>query len=130
LEEIRKSRDGMKKGSSIKWPAFGDIPLSEYREKMVFRMLFPWLYPGSNGDFNQSRTVDIFVKYWARQQLFLAYDRFAKDKTWCFYALNYSERRRNMTQVQWFFNNLLHSKEIPRSDTFKDKLKNNDTKFI
>jgi hypothetical protein len=58
--------------------------------KLAIIMLFPWLYPGGNGDFNESRTVDIIVKHWARQQLFLADGRCAKDKTWYFYALNYA----------------------------------------
>jgi hypothetical protein len=62
-------------------------------------MLFPWLYPGGNGDFNEDRKIDIDVKDWAIQQLHLADGRFAKDKTWCFFALNYAERRRNMTQA-------------------------------
>jgi hypothetical protein len=30
--------------------------------------------------------------------LHLVDGRFSKDKTWCFFALNYAERRRNMTQ--------------------------------
>jgi hypothetical protein len=60
-------------------------------------MLFTWLYPGGNGDFNESRKVDIGVKDWARQQMFMADGRFVKDKPWCFYALNYTECRRNMT---------------------------------
>jgi hypothetical protein len=93
-------------------------------------MLLPWLYPGGNGDFNESRKVDIGVKDWARQQLFMADGRFAKDNSWCFYALNYSERRRNMTQGQWFVNNLLHTEEIPCIYSLKEKLKNNDMKFI
>jgi phosphoribosyl 1,2-cyclic phosphodiesterase len=60
----------------------------------------------------------------------MADGRFAKDKTWCFYALNYAERRRNMTQGQWLVNNLLHTEEIPCINSLKEKLKNNDTKFI
>jgi hypothetical protein len=43
-------------------------------------MLFPWLYPGGNGDLNESRKVDIGVKDWARQQLFMADGRFAPRK--------------------------------------------------
>jgi hypothetical protein len=93
-------------------------------------MLFPWLYPDGNGDFNESRKVDIGVKDWARQQLFMADGSFAKDETWCFYALNYAERRRDMTQGQWFIKKLLHSEEIPCIDSLKEKLKNNNTKFI
>jgi hypothetical protein len=35
-----------------------------------------------------------------------------------------------MTQGQWFVINLLHTEEIPCIDSLKEKLKNNDTKFI
>jgi hypothetical protein len=75
-------------------------------------MIFPWLYPGGNFDFNECQTVDISFTDWTGQELFLADGRFVKDKTWCFYALKYVERRRNMNQGQWFVNNLLHSEEI------------------
>jgi hypothetical protein len=34
-------------------------------------MLFSCLYPGRNGDFNESKTVDIGVKNRATQQLFM-----------------------------------------------------------
>jgi hypothetical protein len=71
-------------------------------------MLFPWIYPGGDGDFNESCSVDITVKNWESQQLYMEDGRFARDKTWCFYALNYAERRRNKVQGQWFVNNLLH----------------------
>jgi hypothetical protein len=54
---------------------------------------------------------------------------FARDKTWCFYALHYAERRRNKVQGQCFVNNQLHSEEITDIDTLKSKLKSNDTKF-
>jgi hypothetical protein len=71
--------------------------------------------------------VDIIIKDWARQQLFLADDRYEKDETWCFYALNYAECSRNTTQGQWFVNDMLHSKDIPCIDRLKEKLKKNDT---
>jgi hypothetical protein len=93
-------------------------------------MLFPWLYPSANSDFNESRTIDIGIKDWSRQQLFMADGRFSKDKMCCLHALNYAECRRNMAQGQWFVNNFLHSEEIPCIDALKEKLKNNDTQFI
>jgi hypothetical protein len=60
----------------------------------------------------------------------MAYGRFANDKIWCFYALNYANLRRNMTQGRWFVNNMLHSEEIQCIDSLKEKLKKNDTKLI
>jgi hypothetical protein len=127
LEEFQNSKVLKEKGAPINWPAFGESPIYEYGGKRVFCMFFPWLYPGENGDFNESRRVDIGFKDWARQQLFMADGRSAKDKTWCFYALNYAKRRRNMTQGQWLVNNLLHSEEIPCIGSLKKNLKNNYT---
>jgi hypothetical protein len=62
LEDIRNSKAGKEKGATINWPAFGESRIYEYGEKRVFCMLCPWLYPGGNGDFNESRKVDIGVK--------------------------------------------------------------------
>jgi hypothetical protein len=62
--------------------------------------------------------------------MFMTDGRFARDKTWCFYALNCAECRRNMTQGQWFVNNLIHTEEIPCIHSLKEKLKNNNMKFI
>jgi hypothetical protein len=147
LEDIRSSKAGKEKGTTINWPAFCESPIYEYGEKRVFCLLFPWFYPGGNGDFNKIREVDIGFKDWVRQQLFMDGSRFAKEKTWCLYALNYAKRRRNMKQGQWYVNNLLYTEditcmdslkvnnllyteEITCIDSLKEKLKNNDTKFI
>jgi hypothetical protein len=64
----------------------------------VFCMAFLWLYPGGYVDFVESR-VD--CKEWAYHQLYLADGRFAKNKIWCFYVMNYVERRINQTQGLW-----------------------------
>jgi hypothetical protein len=92
--------------------------------------MFLWLYPGENGDFNESRIIDITIKDWSGQQLYMADGRFSRENTWCFFDLNSTEHRRNQVQSQWFVNNLLYSEEIPDIDTLKSKLKINDTKII
>jgi hypothetical protein len=35
-----------------------------------------------------------------------------------------------MTQGRWFVKNLIHSEDVPNMETLKEKLRNNDTKFI
>jgi hypothetical protein len=130
LKEVRGSESGREKGASVNWPAFSEEPISEYFNKRVFCVLFSWLYPGGNSDFNEDRKIDISVKDWASQQLHLADGRFSKDKSWCFFALNYAERRRNMTQGRWFVKNLIHSEDVQDMETLKEKFRNNDTKFI
>jgi hypothetical protein len=81
LKEVRGGESGRERGSSINWPALSEEPISEYYNNRVFYMIFPWLYPGGNGDFNEDRKIEISVKDWASQQLHLADGRFAKDKT-------------------------------------------------
>jgi hypothetical protein len=50
-------------------------------EKIVFCVLFPWIYPGGNGDFDESPIIDITVKDWASQHLYRADGWFARDNT-------------------------------------------------
>ena len=70
------------------------------------------------------------AKQWAEHQLFLKDGRFAKDKTWCFYALNYIERCRNMDQGRWFVNNFLPGDDITCLEDLQEKLQMNDTRFL
>ena len=93
-------------------------------------MLYPWLYPGGNGDFVESRNIPVTAKKWAEHQLFLKDGRFAKDKTWCFYALNCIERRRNMDQGRWFIKNFLPGDDISCLEDLQEKLQMNDTRFL
>jgi hypothetical protein len=111
LDEIQNSHAGNDKGTYIKWPSFNETPVSQYSDNIILCMLFPWLYPGGNGHFNERHIIDITVKDFANQQLNMADGQFAKDNTWCVYALNYAKRRRNQVQGKWFVNNLLHSEK-------------------
>jgi hypothetical protein len=69
LKEVCGSESVREKGAAVNWPAFSEEPISEYSNKHVFCMLFPWRYPGGNGDFNEDQKIDISVKDWAIQQL-------------------------------------------------------------
>jgi hypothetical protein len=41
LDEIRNSHAGNDNGTTLNWPSFSDIPISEYSDKRVLCMLFP-----------------------------------------------------------------------------------------
>jgi hypothetical protein len=125
LEDIWNSKAGKGKGSTINWPAFSESPISKYGGKWYSVYCFHGCIPVV-----MVISIIIELSILASQQLFLADGRFAKDRTWCFYALNHAEHRRSTTHGQWFVNNLLHSEEILCIDTLKEKLKNNDTKSI
>ena len=129
LKTIKNSKYGKKKGAVINWPEFSDKAISEYGEKKIFCMLFPWLYPGGNGDYNEERKHKVTPKEWAKQQLFLKDGRFAEDKIWCFYALNYAERRRNMDQGRWFINYFM-KENINNVEQLQQKIEENKSSFI
>jgi hypothetical protein len=103
---------------------------SKYGSKKIFCVLFPWLYHGGNGDWNENKTITIDPDAWAERQLYLVGGRFAKDKQWCLYALMFVQRRRNQTQCSWFIENWMNNEQILNVDDLKEKLKGKDTKFV
>ena len=53
LDSAKKINKDQKK-TTIQWPSFKENAISEYGDKKIFCMAFPWLYPGGNGDFVES----------------------------------------------------------------------------
>lgn len=90
------------KSAEIIWPHVGTNAVSEYADPCLFPRAFPWLFPGGVGDFRQQHDVSIDINDWI--SLLLRYEdgRFAADKMFCFYALNYRERLRNQNRGSFF----------------------------
>ena len=130
LANIKAANPGKPKNAVMDWPEFSEQPISEYSDKKVFCMLYPWLYPGGNGDYNESRIVSVSPTQWGEHQLFLSDGRFARDKTWCYYAFNYIECRRNMEQGRWFINNFLPGDKITLVEQLQEQLGKNDIRYI
>jgi hypothetical protein len=65
-------------------------------------MAFPWLFPGGIGDFTDVSDDTLTAKKWAERMVTYEDGRFAKDKLWCFYALNYTYRRNNQKSGSFF----------------------------
>ena len=97
--------------NGIEWPYVCEDAVSEYGAHDLFPKAFPWLFPGGTGDFLEHRNTDIDASEWARMLLFYEDGRFAKDKMWCFYTLNYIQRRRNQSRGGFFVNNFSNEKE-------------------
>jgi hypothetical protein len=90
--------------ATISFPIVSPEAVDEYDTSFrIFCLAFPWLFPGGIGDWCDVPTTEgIKVDDWAKA-LLLYYDgRFSKDKMWCFYALNYVQRRQNMRQGSYF----------------------------
>jgi hypothetical protein len=89
---------GTKSMPSLPWPYVSPDPVNEYdTTEKKFCNAFPWLFPGGVGDFNDYRERKISATDWVARMLQYEDGRLASDKMWCFFALNYSTRRRNQT---------------------------------
>ena len=91
----------------INWPTVHSEAISEYGDEKVFCMAFPWLFPEGVGDFNTPRKYELHVHNWTKNLLYYEDGRFARDKLWCFFALNYQHRRRNQARGHWFVDKFL-----------------------
>jgi len=86
----------------INWPTREVKPIYEFSNTKLFCLAFPWLFPGGVGDIKECRKYELEITDWAQNLLYYQDGRFAKDKLWSFFTLNYIYRRRNYSQSQWF----------------------------
>ena len=104
-------------------------PIPEHGETKIFCYAFPWLFPGGFGDIQDARNTMIQPTDWAHNLLYYEDGRFATDKLWSFFTLNYIYRRRNQSQSQFFCNNMLGS-ERTTIEQMQDRIAEGDTSCI
>ena len=115
-----------KKSITIDWPQTSTTPVNEFGSKRLFAMAFPWLFPGGIGD---KRDSPIDVAAWGKQMLYYEDGRFATDKIFCFYVLNYIIRQRNSSSGRWFVNTFQH--ECPNNlEDLRKAIIKGDTSFV
>jgi hypothetical protein len=103
--KIKNASQKAKNKTIINWPYSNQKALSEYgNERNLFCKAFPWLFPGGIGDFSQFKEKDEKFDQWVKRLLYYEDGRFAKDKIWCFYALNVANRKRNQSSGGFFVN--------------------------
>lgn len=122
-EAIRKSKK--EKYISVDWPKKDDIPIGEYETRYLFPMAFPWLFPGGRGDATNFKELD----EWGQMMLYYEDGRFAKDKIFCFFALNYIVRHKNNTSGMWFVNNF-HANCPESLEELTEQIENGNLNFI
>jgi hypothetical protein len=89
----------------IEFPYVSEEPVDEYDEsERIFCKAFPWLFPGGVGDINSMHMEPVDLDQWIRHLLLYEDGRFARDKMWCFFTLNYSQRKNVMSQGSYFVN--------------------------
>ena len=99
---------------TIQFPYASPEPINEYEEdNSLFTRAFPWLFPGGLGDFGQFRDKKITVGDWARDLLYYKDGRFAKDRIWCFFVLDFVTRKKNQMSGGFFVDGFF--KEGPKT---------------
>jgi hypothetical protein len=104
-EGLEEAVKGSSKIGSLNWPYVSEKAVSEYdKHQHLFCKAFPWLFPGGVGDYSQYREEKLTPSEWARRMVLYKDGRFAKDKMWGFFALNFAERRKNQSSGSFFVN--------------------------
>ena len=104
-ETLHSAYDSSNTSTSIDFPYVAQKAVNEYdKTSKLFCKAFPWLFPGGRGDFNDYSEVKETIDDWMRRLLYYQDGRFAADKMWAFFALNYSVRKKNMDSGAYFVN--------------------------
>ena len=120
------SQSPNRKDIVVDWPDIGDIPVSEYSDKKIFALAFPWLFPGGLGDVKDHPGS---ITTWGKHMLFYQDGRFARDKIFCFFALNYIVRRRNNSAGKFFVDDF--QRNCPDTlEELKDAILQGETSFV
>ena len=105
-------------------------PFSEHDKNVkLFAWGFPWLFPGGVGDLTDIQNASTSVEQWCKQLLHCKDGRFAKDKMWCFCALNTTNRRKNDNSGS-FFVNTFHKNGPQSFEGLKKETNNGDLDWI
>ena len=130
LQQITKQSNNENSRATINFPYIDPKPISEYdTNSALFTKAFPWLFPGGRGDFHQFRNKKLTISQWVKNLVLYEDGRFAKDKMWGFYVLNYATRKRNQTSGGYFVEGFF--KEGPKSlEDLKASIQDGDTTWI
>jgi hypothetical protein len=113
----------------VGYPTRSEKPVSEWDNEKIFCCAFPWLFPGGYGDIKGIRDQSINLSEWAENLLYYEDGRFARDKLWCFFTLNYLYRRRNQGQSHFFYQNILGA-DPPSLEELQSRIQQGDTSTI
>lgn len=129
-DALRNSFQKSNTNTSIDFPYVSELPVNEYDSTIkLFTKAFPWLYPGGVGDYNDYTDTTEDIDTWLERLVHYFDGRFAQDKMWCFFALNYANRRKNSTAGSYFVKNFY--KNGPKSlSQLQNDLEKGDFEWI
>ena len=102
-EAIKENLKCSGKDDVMMFPHVSPIPANEYEGNIhLFSKAFPWLFPGGQGDITSDELSEMHMEKWMHHMLHYDDRRFAADKMWSFFALNYALRKQNKNQGGYF----------------------------
>ena len=135
-EKMRsKKKKGNNSNNCMNFPFVHEKAVSEYDDnEEIFAKAFPWLFPGGDGDvnmFHNDRPYEgnEWIKFWIHKMLYFKDGRFAKDRMWCFYVLNYWQRHINQSQGGYFVEKF-DRKKIASLEELKFMIENGDKEWV
>lgn len=118
-----------KREEHMEWPEVSDMPVNEYGDTRIFARAFPWLFPGGYGDIRDFPNHDMNLATWGKRLLYYEDGRFAKDKLFCFFCMNYIIRHRNSSSGKFFIDNF--QQNVPDTlEELKQTIRNGDMSFV
>jgi len=115
-----------KKDICVDWPTVKNVPISEFGSTRIFARAFPWLFPGGIGD---PKDYPGYINEWGAHMLYYEDGRFAKDKIFSFFAMNYIIRQRNSSSGRFFIDKF--QRRCPKTlDDLKETILKGDTTFV
>ena len=132
-DAYRSSHTNQNINEMLPWPNVTKEAENEFNGIKIFVNTFPWLFPGGVGDVKESYRVANTAKsprQWSNHLLHYFDGRFAKDKLWSFYVLNYVQRHYNQTSGKFFINNFVKYNCPETIQQLKHQLQAGNTTFI
>ena len=85
------------------YPDVEETAVDEYDDTLdIFGMAFPWLFPGGVGGPFEIRPKKKTLRTWMEDCIYYKDGRFADDKVFAFYVLNYVNRHTNSSQGSYY----------------------------
>ncbi len=125
------TKNGSKPGVPVvTFPYAAKEALSEHdADQRLFVKAFPWLFPGGIGDYHDHQQHQMTVNEWIQRCALCMDGRFAMDKMWGFYALNWATRKKNQTSGGYFVDNFFS--DGPASlDVLKKEIEDGDMTWV
>ena len=111
---------------TTEFPDIQKDPVNEFSDTRIFARAFPWLFPGGLGDVRDDPDNP---GEWGRRLIYYKDGRFAKDKFFGFFALNYITRQRNASSGRFFIDKF-HTDCPDTLEELQESIEKGDSRFV